>query len=151
LFLLGLGSFLIAHLIYIAMFARYRMAGWRRPGAVRISGIGLIAGVLWAMLTVLWPSLGTMRVPVVVYALVLSGMTISAMLAELGTPLAAVGALLFLGSDAMLAVSTFSAPFAGSGPLIWITYYAAQVLMLGGMWRHFRYGDPFRVGDVGRG
>ena len=46
-----------------------------------------------------------------VYALVLAGMAISALLAELGNPLAAIGAMCFVASDAMLAIGKFSGPF----------------------------------------
>ena len=52
-----------------------------------------------------------MRIPVVAYSLVLSGMGISAMLADLGTPLAGFGAVLFIASDAMIALSKFRHPF----------------------------------------
>lgn len=133
LFLLGLGSFLIAHLTYIAMFRTYKSLHWRRPGPLRTMGVLTILIALGLVLETLRQSLGPLLVPVLVYALVLSAMGISAMLANLGTPLAAVGAMLFIVSDAMLAISKFRVPFAGSQPLIWITYYAAQILILLGV------------------
>jgi uncharacterized membrane protein YhhN len=133
LFLLGLGSFLVAHLVYIAMFRKYRMAEWRKPGAVRVLGVLTILVVLGTMLGILRDSLGPLLIPVVVYSLVLSGMGISAMLADLGTPLAGIGALFFIASDAMIAISKFRGPFPGHEPLIWITYYAAQFLILLGV------------------
>jgi len=133
LFLLGLGSFLVAHLVYIAMFRKYRMAEWRKPGAVRVLGVLTILVVLGTILGILRDSLGPLLIPVVVYSLVLSGMGISAMLADLGTPLAGIGALFFIASDAMIAISKFRGPFPGHEPLIWITYYAAQFLILLGV------------------
>jgi uncharacterized membrane protein YhhN len=48
---------------------------------------------------------------------------------------AGLGALLFITSDAMLAIKKFRGPFAGNAQLIWITYYAAQVLILRGVER----------------
>ena len=135
LFLLGLGSFLLAHLVYIAMFRKYRVSNWRNPGPLRLLGVLAIVVVLGSMLAILWHSLGPLPIPVGIYSLVLSGMGISAMLADLGTPLAGIGALLFIASDAMIAISKFRGPFAGSGPLIWITYYAAQLLILLGVSR----------------
>ncbi|MBZ5689941.1 MAG: lysoplasmalogenase, partial [Acidobacteriia bacterium] len=51
--------------------------------------------------------------PVVVYSLVLACMGISAILADLGTPLAGFGALLFIASDAMIAISKFRGSFLG--------------------------------------
>src|ERR1019366_6256146 len=79
LFLLGLGSFLLAHLVYIAMFRRYRLSDWWKPGPVRWLGIVTILVALGSMLGILRDSLGPMLIPVVVYSLVLCGMGISAM------------------------------------------------------------------------
>ncbi len=138
LFLFGLGSFLLAHLVYIAMFRRYRARDSRRLSPARMAGIAAILILLTSMLATLWHSLGPLLVPVVAYALVLAGMGISAMLAELGNSLSAIGALLFISSDAMLAVNQFRNPFPGHEPLIWITYYAAQLLILLGVARHWQ-------------
>lgn len=130
LFLFGLASFLIAHLVYIALFRKYRATGWRKPSPLRVLGVLVIVATLGTVLGVLRPSLGSMLIPVVVYSLVLCVMGVSAMLADLGNPLAGCGALLFLASDAMIAISKFHGPFPGNVQLIWITYYSAQVLIL---------------------
>jgi uncharacterized membrane protein YhhN len=133
LFLLGLGSFLLAHLVYIAMFRKYRLSHWWKPGPARLLGVVTILVALGSMLGILRDSLGPMMFPVVLYSLVLCSMGISAMLADLGSPLAAFGALLFISSDAMLAVGKFRGTFPGHDQLIWITYYAAQCLILLGV------------------
>ena len=133
LFLFGLGSFLLAHLAYIAMFRRYRLPVRWKLGPWRLLGVLTIVVLLGSMLGILRHSLGPLFIPVVVYALILSGMGISAMLADLGKPLAAIGALLFISSDAMLAIGKFHRAFTGSGPLIWITYYLAQLFILLGV------------------
>lgn len=130
LFLLGLGSFLIAHLLYIAMFRKYRALSWWSPSPARVLGVVAILFAVAALLGTLWPSLGSMLIPVVAYSLVLSGMGISAMLADLGTPLAGFGAILFIASDAMIAISKFRHPFPYSEQFVWITYYAAQSFIL---------------------
>jgi uncharacterized membrane protein YhhN len=52
------------------------------------------------------------------------------MLADLGTALAGSGAVLFIASDAMIAISKFRHPFPYSQQLVWITYYAAQFFIL---------------------
>jgi uncharacterized membrane protein YhhN len=132
LFLIGLGSFLIAHLVYVAMFRRYRM-DLRKLGPARVLGVIAIVLALGAVLGMLRASLGNLLIPVVVYAVVLCVMGISAMLADLGTPLAAIGALLFIASDAMLAVSKFRGPYLGSVQLIWTSYYVAQAFILRGV------------------
>jgi uncharacterized membrane protein YhhN len=135
LFLLGLGSFLIAHVVYIALFRRYRALVWWKPSPVRVWGVLAILVALGSVLGILQQSLGSMLIPVVVYSLVLSSMGISAMLADLGTPFAAFGALLFIASDAMIVIDKFRSPFPGNEQLIWITYYAAQFLILRGVER----------------
>src|SRR5271165_496154 len=90
LFLLGLGAFLIAHLFYIALFHKYRVPFWWKPAA-RVWGVLTILCALGTVFAILQPSLGSLLIPVAVYSLVLSGMGIGAMLADLGTPLAGFG------------------------------------------------------------
>ncbi len=87
LFLLGLGSFLIAHLVYIALFRKYQALVWWKPSPARAWGVLAILVALGSVLGTLQQSLGSMLIPVVVYSLVLTWMGISAMLADLRTPL----------------------------------------------------------------
>src|SRR5271165_3698924 len=136
LFLFGLGAFLVAHLVYITMFRRYRAAGWWKPGPFRMLGIAMILIALGTVLGLLRNSLGPLLIPVVAYALVLAGMAVSALLADLGNSFAAIGALCFVASDAMLAIGKFRRPFPGSTSLVWITYYLAQLFILLGVMRH---------------
>jgi uncharacterized membrane protein YhhN len=133
LFLFGLVSFLVGHLVYIVMFRREPRAKLTFPRAL---GILAVVIALSSMLSLLYKSLGPLLIPVVVYALVLATMAISARLAELGNPLAASGALFFVASDAMLAIAKFRSPFFASAALIWITYYLAQLLIYLGVARH---------------
>lgn len=143
LFLMGLAAFLFGHLVYIAMFRKYRGAIWWKPGLPRM--LGIVAIIVTIIVTLAWvlgflrDSLGPLLIPVVVYALVLTAMAICALLADLGNPLAAIGALSFVASDAMLAIGKFHGAFPGHGPLIWIIYYLAQLLIfLGVACRHMR-------------
>ncbi len=137
LFLFGLAAFLLGHLVYIAMFRKYRAtSGWKADW-LRWLGVLLVVITLGAVLGALRNSLGTLLVPVVVYALVLAGMAISAQLTELGSPLAALGGLCFVASDAMLALGKFNGPFPGQEPLVWITYYLAQLLIFLGVARSY--------------
>jgi uncharacterized membrane protein YhhN len=131
LFLFGLGAFLVGHVVYIVMFRRFP----RSHNSLRVAAILAVVATLICVLAVLRDSLGPLRIPVVIYALVLATMAISAILADLGNPLAAVGALCFVASDAMLAFAKFHAPFPASSVLIWLTYYAAQLLIFLGVTR----------------
>jgi uncharacterized membrane protein YhhN len=144
LFLFGLGAFLCGHLVYIVMFwscRRDTMAGPHQRSTRKQNQLGrslailAVVATLICVLGVLHGSLGPLLVPVVVYSLVLATMAISAILTDLGDPLAAVGALCFIASDAMLALAKFNAPFPASSALIWITYYAAQLLIFLGVAR----------------
>ena len=99
----------------------------------------MVVIALGAVLGTLQNLLGPLLLPVVVYALVLAGMAISAQLTNLGNPLAALGALCFVASDAMLAIGKFSGPFPGHEPLVWITYYLAQLLIFLGVARSYSH------------
>jgi uncharacterized membrane protein YhhN len=148
LFMFGLTSFLLAHLVYIVMFRGYWPANWWRPGLARICGVLAILVLLGSLLTVLWHSLDGLLIPVVLYSLALSSMGISAMLADLDSPMAAFGALSFIISDAIISVSKFHGHVPGSGALIWITYYSAQVLILLGVSsRHRRLQSQIGLSD----
>ncbi len=124
-FVAGLASFLVAHLLYIAAFAGSG-GGAKDPTAA--AAMFLIAGV---MLAILWPALGALRIPVSVYVAVIATMAWQAVARwrHLSTPdakLAAVGAMIFLVSDASLAWRRFHADFPGSAVLVLGTYWLAQ-------------------------
>ena len=124
----GLGAFLIGHVFYIVAFALLgRVTGW----AV------LLAAVLFAALFLLqFPArmdLKGQKVPVYAYAAVISVMTTFAVLsfgAGARGALVGLGGILFLVSDAILALIFFS-PIREKSLPTWnlITYYAAQILL----------------------
>jgi uncharacterized membrane protein YhhN len=127
----GLASFLLAHCLYLAAFASGAAAGgvaW--PWLV---GIALVAAVLLARL---WPHLGGVRAPVLVYVTVIALMawtaarraTAPATPAPSGT-LALAGSLLFMSSDAVLALDRFARRIPAGHALVMLTYYAAQTLI----------------------
>lgn len=100
-FTMGLASFLLAHRCYLAAFA----LGAGQGGAAWpwLAGIAIAAG---ALLAVLWPHLGRVRGPVLVYVVVIAAMvwTAARRAASLGTPapsgmLALAGALIFMSSE----------------------------------------------------
>lgn len=124
----GLGAFLIGHVFYIVAFALLgRVTGW----AV------LLAAVLFAAMFLLqFPArmdLKGQKVPVYAYAAVISVMTAFAVLsfgAGARGALVGLGGILFLVSDAILALIFFS-PLREKSLPTWnlITYYAAQILL----------------------
>jgi uncharacterized membrane protein YhhN len=118
-FLAGLGAFLLAHLAYAAAFA-----GVARPSPW--AGVA-VAAATGAALAWLWPSLGSMRGPVVAYCAVISVMLWLA----LGVARAEVraGALLFYASDLLVARDRFVRPGLGNRLVGLPLYYAGQVLL----------------------
>lgn len=136
LFIPGLASFLLAHLAYIVLFRQG--TGWwpHRPVLLLclVYAVGMVA-VLWA--GGLPPGL---RLPVAAYALVIGLMAAQAIGSAIrqpgtGTMLVAVGAVAFVVSDTLLAINRFVSPLPASAVWVLSTYYAAQVLIVGGTLR----------------
>jgi uncharacterized membrane protein YhhN len=130
-FTMGLASFLLAHCCYLAAFVLG--AGHGGTAWPWLTGIALASG---GLLAVLWPHLGRLRGPVLVYVVVIAAMAYAAARrAGLpGTPapsgaLALAGALIFMTSDGILAVDRFARRFSPAYALVMITYYAAQTLI----------------------
>ncbi len=127
-FIFGLVSFLIGHIFYIVAFTRqtgFQLTPW-------VLGAYLLYGVV--MLALLWPHLGSMQAPVVLYMLIILIMGWQAterwlMLGAVGALLAAVGALLFVISDSVLALDRFRGRFAAARAIVLCTYFAAQWLI----------------------
>jgi uncharacterized membrane protein YhhN len=126
-FTYGLGSFLMAHLFYIALFVRNRA----KPSAstARKTMAMLLVAFAAAMFVWLWPSLGAMRLPVAAYLCALTGMAVTATLADMRAWRVAAGAALFMFSDSLIAVGKFKAPIEYGDYLIWATYYVGQVFI----------------------
>lgn len=127
-FIHGLVSFLIAHLCYIAAFALFVPGGW-----IFVSALPILAS-LTLMLFVLWGNLGKLKVPVVIYMLVIALMGWQAInrwiaIDDLKSMLAAFGALLFIVSDSVLAINKFKYNFHKAQMLLLATYFIAQWLI----------------------
>lgn len=127
-FLPGLASFLAAHLCYIAAFS----SGTRLGLSPRTTLPLVLYGAL--LLPFLWPRLGPMKVPVLLYMAVILAMAWRALcrwqqMGGTGALLAAAGALLFVASDSALALDRFRKPYPSAQFLIMSTYYAAQGLI----------------------
>jgi uncharacterized membrane protein YhhN len=132
-FLPGLVSFLLAHLAYIAAFtSKVRFAA--RPLAFAVYGV-VAAAILWQ----LWPGVPpSLRAPVLAYVVCLAAMAAQAgvlWLAARGTAAevlarnAALGGLLFMSSDSLLAFDKFAAPLPLASLWILATYWLAQGLI----------------------
>src|SRR5262245_13088359 len=125
LFLKGLFAFLVAHFIYILLFVR----NWTRPLRPKGWQLAMTAVVLtYSMLLSnrLSPSLGTVAGPVMLYVCAITVMVVAALLVGFSKPWVYTGAILFLLSDSIIAVSKFKTPVPARDYLVWATYYLGQ-------------------------
>lgn len=81
------------------------------------------------MFMILRPYLDSFKIPVIIYGLFLTTMTITAVLIKTNNNLILIGSFLFILSDSMIAVGKFIHPFFGVHQLVWITYYIAQLFI----------------------
>lgn len=132
----GLAAFLAGHLVYVLLF-------WRERGPAgtafwTVAPLVVLAAA--AMLARLWRSLGALKPAVVLYVLAIVAMvSTSLLLPRLRWP-AAVGALAFMASDAILSFDLFKgAKLAGSPRwtawAVWFLYFGGQAMITWGMLR----------------
>lgn len=119
----GLGSFLAAHLCYLAAFRE------RRGRAVGGHGLRIAYLLAWlALNALLLPKAGKLRVPVFVYGTALAAMAVAS--SDTGSPALAAGGAAFLVSDSVLALNRFgAADIPAAGAIVMLTYTAAQGLI----------------------
>lgn len=142
-FIYGLTSFLIAHACYIFAYRQHRsddsihaLQGLHR---VRFAFPLLLAGT--GLVVILYPHLGDMKWPVLVYALVITLMALSALFRYGRTTMKSFalvfgGSILFMISDSLLAINKFIEPVALADFWIMLTYMAAQFLIVTGILHH---------------
>ncbi|MFO7539095.1 MAG: lysoplasmalogenase, partial [Chloroflexota bacterium] len=133
-FLPGLGSFLAGHWFYIAAFTAgvgLVISWWLLP-------LLLVGGLIYGLLH---SHLGRMRLPVIFYVvtiLLMAGQALGrwSLLDTTGALLAAAGSLLFVISDAALALNRFRRPFSWAPIVVLSTYWAAQWLIAMSLFGH---------------
>lgn len=133
-FMFGLIAFLIGHLCYISAF--YLDYKWNPSIEKKITWLGLVVFGVFCLGFYLFlrPYLGAMKIPVMVYAFVISLMAIMAVnrkgrVNTLSFNLIFFGAIAFLISDSFLAYNKFVNSFGGGGIAIMTTYMLAQYLI----------------------
>jgi len=132
LFVQGLAAFLLAQVTYTVLFVTQRRWQPRRlPWAALILVYALVCTL------VIVPAAGDMQLPVTAYMIAISLMAIAAGFRNDGQFLwVAMGALIFMISDTLIAVGRFVTPFEYSGIAVMSTYYLAQLLICVGIVRH---------------
>jgi len=126
----GLASFFVGHVCYTLAFI---MASACAPQPGVLLTLLVVGG---GILRVLWPHVRRERVPVASYIVMISimawtaiGRSAAATTPEPSGVLAAAGAVIFMTSDATLALDRFVRPWRGAHAAVMVTYYAAQILI----------------------
>lgn len=128
-FLVGVGLFLVAHLLFIRAL-KNRFGFKILPLAFLFSLVALVSIVY-----ILWSGLaGILKVAVPTYAIVISIMVAQAISIALRKrskmrSQLALGAILFMVSDTLLGINGFLHPFPFSGVFILSTYWGALVFL----------------------
>ena len=141
LFMIGLVCFLITHALYFTVFCL-------TPGrnyAGKKFFLFLLPVIIYGavLLYYMVDDLEDMRIPVIVYTVVLLAMLAAAIsrykkVSLVSYYLVLTGAVLFVISDSLLAINKFSHPFKGSSALIMSTYLTGQFLILIGYIKQYR-------------
>jgi uncharacterized membrane protein YhhN len=137
-FLLGLSSFLVSHIFYILFFHFVRVKEMVKS---RLYLVLIVAFYYAVIIAILSPHLGEMKLPVRIYAVVISFMFLLAMhmlfIKNKTTGLYLMtGALLFIISDSLLAFNKFYQPFEMAGLFVMSTYGLAQLFLTEGAIRY---------------
>jgi uncharacterized membrane protein YhhN len=136
LFIIGLAAFLITHICYIVYFLSIHSANQsllrHQPWLA-----ALVAGYGVSLVLFLYPGLGNLKIPVILYAAIICSMLLCSLHIFYKTwrPVNIyflMGAGLFVVSDSLLAISKFYAPFWMDGTSIMLTYCVAQFCIVRG-------------------
>ena len=128
-FLFGLGAFLLAQVCYVVLFQREG-----KPNYLRWIPFVLYSSLLLFIL--LNKITSDLRIPIIVYSLVITMMGIRSserQVSQKSYQLVLVGAVLFIISDSLIALSKFVASFPLAGVWIMLTYVIAQYLIIKGL------------------
>lgn len=136
LFLIGLGSFLIGHVLYIIAFIQ-ALDGFAGVPAWVYSILIVFAGLFIVINRYLGDSTKDMKIPVILYMVIILTMSFcgfalmfSSITGDIKAPTYAfIGSVFFIISDFLLANQLFKKSFKRDQALIMITYLLAQFLI----------------------
>jgi uncharacterized membrane protein YhhN len=145
LFIPGLASFLVTHVLYAVVFVLAAKNAATPMSIGRKALLVVIPTFAVVYTLVLWPHLGALAIPVVLY---IAAIVVMAMLSlrvdAIEVPL---GAVLFMVSDSLISLEKFLWQAAWIGPLVWITYALAQLSITRGVLLTHRSQSSFASHD----
>jgi uncharacterized membrane protein YhhN len=133
-FIIGLVLFLISHLCYIGVFLKQKATTNASKLPLFWVSCVLVLLYLKSILEVLFPTLGTLKIPVTIYAATISVMLVVALKGYFSWQSTAryailIGAVCFVVSDSLLAIDKFHSPLPHASFVIMFTYLLAQFLI----------------------
>lgn len=144
-FIFGLGSFLISHVFYIVAYRKSKGDGsgeeLSKPRLARYDFFLIL--ICLSLIIVLQPHLGEMMIPVIIYAITITFMTITSVhrygkTSSTSFWMVTIGALLFMFSDSTIAIDKFIEPIPYARLIIMTTYISAQLLIVQGLIKHVK-------------
>ncbi len=144
-FLSGLSSFLVAHVLLIFSYRQFSFPDNGQNGTLRVRLSFFILLIGSGLVTILYPTLGALKIPAVVYTLALELMVLQSIFRLGRTSTASfwlvfTGAIFFLLSDSLLAINRFYQPVFYAGVWIMLTYMVALYLIVKGVLAHTQAG-----------
>lgn len=135
-FIAGLVAFLVAQVIYIVIFFG-RHQSFAHRSWLSIPLIGYMLFMAWF----LFPSLGEMAAPVMVYLVAIGVMGLSAITSQYPGRWLVAGTLIFIVSDTLIAISQFISPVPAGEWWVMITYYLAQFAIINSLIQYHKIQD----------
>ncbi|HEU5291175.1 MAG TPA: lysoplasmalogenase, partial [Cyclobacteriaceae bacterium] len=142
-FMFGLGAFLFAHVFYIFAYQQHcgDESGHELQGLQKIRFALPIVLAGTGLVTILYNRLGDLKIPVLLYAGVLTYMVLRALFRFGRTNASSFamvfgGAILFMISDSLIAINKFLEPLSRADFWVMTTYISAQYLIVKGLLKH---------------
>ncbi len=139
-FIPGLIAFLLAHICYIFYFLQTEKT---KKGWIQLQPLMVLPVLLYILFFVylLFPYLGALKIPVIVYGITIGSMLLMAMntrnkLDAHTSSLFITGAILFVISDSVLAVNLFAFKHMALSLVVMATYAGAQYLIVKSSVKH---------------
>jgi len=138
-FMLGLFYFLVTHIFYITWFMQLSNRG--TSIIKKYPYLTIIIGLYTAsLLYFLMPGLGQLKIPVIIYACIISVMLYCSLrlpysIGKMARQLLITGVVCFVISDSLLAIDKFYKHFPFASALLMLTYCMAQYFIVKGLIR----------------
>jgi len=128
-FIFGLGSFLIAHIIYIFSLTPLSIE------SIKKRFIGIIIYLVYgiSIFSLISPNLKQLFIPVLIYMSVLLFMALTTLNSKKSNNWLIIGGLSFVVSDSLLGINKFYMPINNADFFIMLSYYFAQYALVQGM------------------